>query len=172
MLDALAWQVTDEIWYNHSLTHSLSHSLTHSLTHSRTHSRTHLFIHSGGDPCLKKPCEAHQNCERLSSDLSNYVCLDPIPSPCMSNPCSTNEHCVRQGLFNSKYSCICISPYNMGDQQCTRKTFRFVFINCTYTIIYTFIGRVKRAPHWDVQSRFRVIYICIYVHASVVVQKA
>ena len=24
------------------------------------------------------------------------------------------------------------------------------------------IGRAKRAPHWGVQSRFRVIYICIY----------
>ena len=22
------------------------------------------------------------------------------------------------------------------------------------------IGRAKRAPHWGVQSRFRVIYIC------------
>ena len=25
------------------------------------------------------------------------------------------------------------------------------------------IGRAKRAPHWGVQSRFRVIYICRYV---------
>ena len=25
------------------------------------------------------------------------------------------------------------------------------------------IGRAKRAPHWDVQSRFRVIYICMSV---------
>ena len=25
------------------------------------------------------------------------------------------------------------------------------------------IGRAKRAPHWGVQSRFRVIYICIYI---------
>ena len=25
------------------------------------------------------------------------------------------------------------------------------------------VGRAKRAPHWGVQSRFRVIYICIYV---------
>ena len=25
------------------------------------------------------------------------------------------------------------------------------------------VGRVKRAPHWGVQSRFRVIYIYIYV---------
>ena len=30
------------------------------------------------------------------------------------------------------------------------------------------IGRAKRAPHWGVQSRFRVIYI--YVHVSVVCQ--
>ena len=26
------------------------------------------------------------------------------------------------------------------------------------------IGRAKRAPHWDVQSRFRVIYIYIYIY--------
>ena len=25
------------------------------------------------------------------------------------------------------------------------------------------IGRAKRAPHWGVQSRFRVIYICMSV---------
>ena len=25
------------------------------------------------------------------------------------------------------------------------------------------IGRAKRAPHWGVQSRFRVIYVYIYV---------
>ena len=32
-----------------------------------------------------------------------------------------------------------------------------------YLVIYTLtrvIGRAKRAPHWGVQSRFRVIYIC------------
>ena len=34
------------------------------------------------------------------------------------------------------------------------------------------IGRAKRAPHWGVQSRFRMIYIYMYVHVSVVVQKA
>ena len=26
------------------------------------------------------------------------------------------------------------------------------------------IGRAKRAPHWGVQSRFHVIYICIYIY--------
>ena len=30
----------------------------------------------------------------------------------------------------------------------------------------TIIGRAKQAPHWGVQSRFRVIYICIYVRMS------
>ena len=29
------------------------------------------------------------------------------------------------------------------------------------------IGRAKRAPHWGVQSRFRVIYVYIYVYMSV-----
>ena len=28
------------------------------------------------------------------------------------------------------------------------------------------VGRAKRAPHWGVQSRFRVIYIWIYVGMS------
>ena len=32
---------------------------------------------------------------------------------------------------------------------------------------HTIIGRAKRAPHWGVQSRFRVIYICIYICMSV-----
>ena len=34
------------------------------------------------------------------------------------------------------------------------------------------VGRAKRAPHWGVQSRFRVIYVGMYVCMSVVVQKA
>ena len=29
------------------------------------------------------------------------------------------------------------------------------------------IGRAKRVPHWGVQSRFRVIYICRYVWSVV-----
>ena len=29
--------------------------------------------------------------------------------------------------------------------------------------IFLVIGRAKRAPHWGVQSRFRVIYIYIYI---------
>ena len=32
----------------------------------------------------------------------------------------------------------------------------------THSVV-DFIGRAKRAPHWGVQSRFRVIYIYIYV---------
>ena len=31
------------------------------------------------------------------------------------------------------------------------------------------IGRAKRAPHWGVQSRFRVIYIYIYICCRYVV---
>ena len=34
--------------------------------------------------------------------------------------------------------------------------------NCRF-LICQLIGRAKRAPHWGVQSRFRVIYIYIYV---------
>ena len=30
----------------------------------------------------------------------------------------------------------------------------------------TIIGRAKRAPHWGVQSRFHVIYICMSVRMS------
>ena len=29
------------------------------------------------------------------------------------------------------------------------------------------VGRAKQAPHWGVQSRFRVIYLCIYVYMYV-----
>ena len=34
------------------------------------------------------------------------------------------------------------------------------------TLSYQIIGRAKRAPHWGVQSRFHVIYICTYVGMS------
>ena len=33
--------------------------------------------------------------------------------------------------------------------------------------VCVFIGRAKRAPHWGVQSRFRVIYIYIYIYICV-----
>ena len=29
--------------------------------------------------------------------------------------------------------------------------------------IFLVIGRAKRAPHWGVQSRFRVIYVYMYI---------
>ena len=32
--------------------------------------------------------------------------------------------------------------------------------------MFLVIGRAKRTPHWGVQSRFRVIYIWIYVGMS------
>ena len=32
------------------------------------------------------------------------------------------------------------------------------------------VGQAKRAPHWGVQSRFHVIYICRYICVSVVCQ--
>ena len=31
------------------------------------------------------------------------------------------------------------------------------------TIFLVIIGRAKRAPHWGVQSRFRVIYYTVYM---------
>ena len=37
-------------------------------------------------------------------------------------------------------------------------------------VVMYIIGRAKRAPHWGVQSRFRVIYMSVCM--SVVVQKA
>ena len=36
----------------------------------------------------------------------------------------------------------------------------FVFVILTFRNV---VGRAKRAPHWGVQSRFRVIYVCMYV---------
>ena len=38
-----------------------------------------------------------------------------------------------------------------------------ILINKGTIIQIIVIGRAKRAPHWGVQSRFRVIYICRYV---------
>ena len=35
-------------------------------------------------------------------------------------------------------------------------------------VLFIIIGQVKRAPHWGVQSRFRVIYMCWSVGMSVV----
>ena len=35
-----------------------------------------------------------------------------------------------------------------------------------YTLHIIFIERAKQAPHWDVQSRFRVIYIAYYTSKS------
>ena len=37
---------------------------------------------------------------------------------------------------------------------------------CNGNHFSSIIGRAKRAPHWGVQSRFRVIYICRYVGMS------
>ena len=43
---------------------------------------------------------------------------------------------------------------------------------CLYTsdvievVVLIVVGRAKRAPHWGVQSRFRVIYVGIYVCLS------
>ena len=32
-----------------------------------------------------------------------------------------------------------------------------------YSFVPILVGRAKRAPHWGVQSRFRVIYVCMSV---------
>ena len=47
-----------------------------------------------------------------------------------------------------------------------------LMMKMTIIIIIIIIGRAKRAPHWGVQSRFRVIYVYMYICVSVVVQKA
>ena len=45
------------------------------------------------------------------------------------------------------------------------KTFNVVrSIKHDYLSQHVIIGRAKRAPHWGVQSRFRVIYIYIYIY--------
>ena len=43
------------------------------------------------------------------------------------------------------------------------KNLRNVLARPVMGTIFLVIGRAKRTPHWGVQSRFRVIYICIYV---------
>ena len=45
-------------------------------------------------------------------------------------------------------------------------------VRITCKLFKIIIGRAKRAPHWGVQSRFRVIYVYMYICVSVVVQKA
>ena len=41
--------------------------------------------------------------------------------------------------------------------------FNLLFLNSCINSIHVFVGRAKRAPHWGIQSRFRVIYIYIYM---------
>ena len=65
----------------------------------------------------------------------------------------------------------CLSIY-LSIYVCTKK----IVIERTRDLIYLkfvatdfflkIIGRAKRAPHWGVQSKFRVIYICRYVCLS------
>ena len=40
---------------------------------------------------------------------------------------------------------------------------RLASSSCSITSVKVVVGRAKRASHWGVQSRFRVIYICWYV---------
>ena len=47
------------------------------------------------------------------------------------------------------------------------RIFLLVLFPDFHVVVIVFIGRAKRAPHWGVQSRFRVIYICIYICMSV-----
>ena len=43
--------------------------------------------------------------------------------------------------------------------------FRVLILAIFMITLIVIIGRAKRAPHWGVQSRFRVIYImCVYVY--------
>ena len=54
----------------------------------------------------------------------------------------------------------------MGCLQDCHSTVNVVFASVAMGMgiyLYGVIGRAKRAPHWGVQSRFRVIYIYIYV---------
>ena len=41
------------------------------------------------------------------------------------------------------------------------------FISVVIPELKKIIGRAKRAPHWGVQSRFRMIYIYMYIYMSV-----
>ena len=43
------------------------------------------------------------------------------------------------------------------------EVFVVYYNSCLCIIFVLVIGRAKQAPHWGVQSRFRVIYICRYV---------
>ena len=60
----------------------------------------------------------------------------------------------------------------MNDQKlCGWKTKRKRNLACICCMVVThLIGRAKQAPHWCVQSRFCVIYVCRYRYMSVVCQ--
>ena len=45
-----------------------------------------------------------------------------------------------------------------------RNFYNVILIICWFSCEIYIIGRAKRAPHWGVQSRFRVIYIYIYIY--------
>ena len=62
------------------------------------------------------------------------------------------------------------SSSKLGAAMC--KYFVFAFMLDGYIIQKWVIGRAKRAPHWGVQSRFRVIYTYMSVGMSVVGQNA
>ena len=36
-----------------------------------------------------------------------------------------------------------------------------VVVVVVVVVVIVVVGRAKRAPHWGVQSRFRVIYMCV-----------
>ena len=69
-----------------------------------------------------------------------------------------------QSVLVSMY--VCIYLYNnvisLGVHVCV---YIYIYSNVislgVHVCVYIFIGRAKRAPHWGVQSRFRVIYICM-----------
>ena len=50
------------------------------------------------------------------------------------------------------------------------KFIQIFFLHIPLIQTFLFIGRAKRAPHWGVQSRFRVIYIYICMSVCLVCQ--
>ena len=60
------------------------------------------------------------------------------------------------GCYYSAHANVCVFVYNF---------YLHLFI-VFFVCLLMLIGRAKRAPHWGVQSRIRVIYVCIYVGMS------
>ena len=81
------------------------------------------------------------------------------------------ENILTLGKLLSLWFCFLLHSILFLISQTSYRTYkiisRYELARPTMGTIFLVIGRAKRAPHWGVQSRFRVIYICIIICACV-----